>query len=68
MINVAFVRYCPKGERKAKLYDIRSIGHLLTNFRKISLFSVAHNMDPKSALNIKIKNCTGLIISREGLH
>ena len=66
--NLAPVRNCPKGERKAKLDDIRSIGHLLTNFRKISLFSVALNMDPKSALNLKIKNCTGLILSREGLN
>ena len=30
----------------------RTIGHLLTNFRKISLFSVALNVDPKSALKI----------------
>ena len=60
MSNLAPVRNSPKGERKAKLDDIRSIGHLLTNFRKISLFSVALNMDPKSALNFKIKDCTGL--------
>ena len=53
---MAPVRNCPNGERKAKLDDIRSIGHLLTHFRKISLFSVALNMDPKSALNLKIKN------------
>ena len=46
MSNFAPVRNCPKCERKAKFYDIRSIGHLLTNFRKISLFSVALNMDP----------------------
>ena len=68
MSNLAPVRNCPKAERKAKLDDIRSIGHLLTNFRKINLFSVALNMDPKSAFNLKIKNCTGLILSREGLN
>ena len=51
MSNVAPVGNCPKGERKAKLDYIRRIGHLLTNFLKISLFSVALNMDPKSALN-----------------
>ena len=66
--NLTPVRNCPKGERKAKLDDIRSIGHVLTNFRKISLFSVALNMDPKSALNLKIKKCTGLILSRESLN
>ena len=68
MSNLAPVRNCPKGERKAKLDDIRSIAHLITNCRKISLFSVALNIDPKSALNLKIKNCTGLILSREGLN
>ena len=68
MSNLAPVRNCPKGERKAKLDDIRRIGHLLTNVRKISLFSVTLNMDPKSALNLKIENCTGLILSREGLN
>ena len=47
MSNLAPVRNCPKGERKAKLDDIRSMGHLLTNFRKSSLFSVALNMDQK---------------------
>ena len=62
------VRNSHKGERKAKLDNIRRIGHLLTTFRKISLFSVALNMDPKSALNLKIKNCMGLILSREGLN
>ena len=50
---LAPVRNSHKGERKAKLDDIRRIGHLLTNFRKISLFSVALNMDPKKALNLK---------------
>ena len=58
----------PKGERKARLDDIRSIGHLLTNFRKICLFSVALNMDPNIALKLKIKKCTGLILSRVGLN
>ena len=38
MSNLAPVRNCPKGERKAKLDYIRSIRHFLTNFRKISLF------------------------------
>ena len=66
--NLATVRNCPQGERKPTLDDIRSIGHILTNFRIISLFSVALNMDPKMALNLKIKNCTGLIFSREGLN
>ena len=42
--KMAPVRNCPKGERKAKLDDIRSIGHLLTNFRRISLFSVSLNL------------------------
>ena len=68
MNYLAPVRNSHKGERKAKLDDIRRIGHTLTNFRKISLFSVALNMDPKSALNLKMKNCTGLILSREGLN
>ena len=52
---MAPVRNCPKGERKVKLDDKRRIEHLLTNFRKISLFSVALIMDQKSALNLKIK-------------
>ena len=39
--NLAPVRNSPKGEDKAKLDDIRSKGHILTNFRKISLFLVA---------------------------
>ena len=47
--NLAPARNCPKGKRKAKLDEIINIGHLLTNFRKISLFSVALNMAPKSA-------------------
>ena len=47
--NLAPIRNSPWGERKAKLDDIRSKGHILTNFRKISLFSVALNMDPISA-------------------
>ena len=51
MSKLAPVRNCTQGERKAKLDDKRSIEHLLTNFRKISIFSVALNMDPKSALN-----------------
>ena len=37
------------------LLDFYMIGHLLTNFRKISFFAVALNMDPKSAFNLKIK-------------
>ena len=41
MSNLAPVRNCPKGERKARLDNIISLGHILTNFRKISLFSVA---------------------------
>ena len=45
MSNLAPVRNCPKGEREAKLDDIRSMGHLLTKFRKNSLFSVALNID-----------------------
>ena len=54
MSNLAPVGNCSKGERTTKLNDIiRSIGHLLTNFfRKISLFSIALNMDPKCALNL----------------
>ena len=32
MSNLASVRNCPKGARKAKLYDIESICHLLTHF------------------------------------
>ena len=51
MCYLAPVRNSHKGERKANLDDIRRIGHLLTIFCKISLFSVALNMDPKSALN-----------------
>ena len=66
MSYLAPVRNSHKGERKAKLDDIRRIGHLLTYFRKISLFSVALNMDPKSALNLK--TCTGLVLSWEGLN
>ena len=66
--NLAPVRNCPKGARKAKLDDIRSIGQLLTYFRKNSLFLVALNLDTKSALNLKIKNGTGLILSREGMN
>ena len=31
-------------------------------------FLVALNLNPKSALNLKIKNCTGLILSREGMN
>ena len=54
--KLALVRSCPKGARKAKLDDIKSIGHHLTNFRKNSLFLVALNLDPKGALNLKIKN------------
>ena len=30
---LAPARNCPKGERKAKLDDVRSKGHLITNFR-----------------------------------
>ena len=40
---MAPARNSHKGVRKAKLDDIRRIGL----FRKISLFSVALNMDPK---------------------
>ena len=52
---MARVRNCPKGDRKAKLDDIGSIGQLLTFFCKNSLFLVALNLDPKSALHLKIK-------------
>ena len=45
---MAPIRNCPKGARKAKLDDIRSIGHLLANFRKNSLFLVDLNLDPKT--------------------
>ena len=38
---------CSKGARKAKLDDIRGIRHLLTNFRKNSLFLVALNLNQK---------------------
>ena len=51
MSNLAPVRNCPKGERKAILDYIISLGHILTNFRKISLFSVA---------SIWIQNCLKL--------
>ena len=45
---MAPIRNCPKGARKAKLDDIRSIGHLSANFCKNSLFLVALNLDPKT--------------------
>ena len=45
---MALIRNCPKGARKAKLDDIRSVGHLLANFRKNSLFLVDLNLDPKT--------------------
>ena len=51
--NLAPVKYCPKGAGNAKLDYIISIGHLLANFRKNSLFLVALNLDPKCALNFK---------------
>ena len=36
--NLAPIRKCPKGARKATLDDIRSIGHLLTNFHKTGYY------------------------------
>ena len=45
---MAPIRNCPKGARKAILDDIRSIGHLLANFHKNSLFLVALNLDRKT--------------------
>ena len=38
MSNLTPVRNCPKDERKAKLDDIRSIGHLFTIFVKSAYF------------------------------
>ena len=66
MSNLASVRNFPKSARKVK-DDIKSIGHLLTHFCKNSLFLVALNLEQKSALSLTIKNCTGLILSSEGM-
>ena len=56
MSNVAPVRECPKGARKAKLDDKRSlwISFFLQIFVKTA-FLVTLNFDPKSALNLKTK-------------
>ena len=66
--NLAPVRNCLKGARNAKVDDIRSIGNLLTNFRKNSLSLVALNLDPKKCLKLKIKQFTGLILSQHGMN